>query len=119
VKKHAAAIVAAAAVLLPAQLGSASTAAAEPAPTTTAQPTTTVTMPSVTGITLAKAIETVQALSPDTRFRFNVTPVDGEPMQILSPGSWQVCRQAPAAGASFNPARSRVTMRVERPWNPC
>ncbi|BBY87310.1 hypothetical protein MTOK_30920 [Mycolicibacterium tokaiense] len=118
-KKHAAAIVAAAAVLLPAQLGSATTAAAEPAPTTSAQPATTVSMPSVTGITLAKALDTVQALSPDTQFRFTVAPVDGEPTQILSPGSWQVCRQSPAAGRSFNPARTRVTLRVERPWNPC
>lgn len=118
-KKHAAVIVAAASVLLPAQLGSATTAAAEPAPTTSARPTTTVTMPSVTGITLAKALDTVQALSPNTQFRFSIAPVDGEPMQILSPGSWQVCRQGPAAGTNFNPARSRVTLRVERPWNPC
>jgi len=118
-KKHAAVIVAAAAVLLPAQLGSATTAAAEPAPTTSARPATTVSMPSVTGITLAKALDTVQALSPDTQFRFSIAPVDGEPTQILSPGSWQVCRQSPSAGSSFNPARSRVTLRVERPWNPC
>lgn len=118
-KKHAAVIVAAASVLLPAQLGSATTAAAEPAPTTSARAATTYTMPSVTGMTLAKAIDTVQALSPNTQFRFSVAPVDGEPTQILSPASWQVCRQGPGAGATFNPARSRVTFRVERPWNPC
>lgn len=76
-------------------------------------------MPSVTGITLAKALDTVQAQSPDTQFRFSIAPVDGEPTQILSPGSWQVCRQSPSAGSRFNPARSRVTLRVERPWNPC
>jgi len=118
VKKHAAVIVAAATMLLSTQLGSATTAAAEPAPTTSAQPATTYVMPSVTGITLTKALDAVQTLSPSTRFRFNVVPVDGEPTQILSPGSWQVCRQSPAAGSTIN-ARSRITMRVERPWNPC
>lgn len=118
-KKHAAVIVAAASMLLTAQLASATTAAAEPAPTTTARPSTTVTMPSATGITLAKAMDTVQAMSPATRFRFDIRPIDGEPTQILSPASWQVCRQGPPAGTVFNPARTRVALRVERPWNPC
>ncbi|MCV7185707.1 PASTA domain-containing protein [Mycolicibacterium murale] len=118
-KKHAAVTVAAATLLLSAQLSSASTAAAEPAPTTSAQSAATFTMPSVTGTTVAKAIDTVKAISPGTTFRFTATPIDGEPAQILSTGSWVVCRQIPGAGATFNPARTRVTFRVERPWNPC
>lgn len=100
----------------------ASPAAAEPAPTATttrtAAPTPTFTMPSVTGVTLAKALDTITAISPTTQFRLNITQVGGEATQIQSPGSWVVCRQSPADGGKLT-ARTSITLRVERPWYGC
>ncbi|WP_192860200.1 PASTA domain-containing protein [Mycobacterium sp. MS1601] len=75
-------------------------------------------MPSVRGITLTKATEAITSLSPTTKFRINPVVRGGEPIQILSPGSWVVCRQSPAAGRNIT-ARTTLTLQVERPWNGC
>lgn len=119
-KKHAAVIVTVVALLVPAQLGNPAVAAAEPAPTTptAANTPTRYTMPSVTGITLTKATEAIAALSPSTKFKLAPVVRGGEPTQILSPGSWRVCRQTPSAGRTFT-VRNTITLQVERPWNPC
>jgi beta-lactam-binding protein with PASTA domain len=97
-------------------IGFASPAAAEPAPTPAPAPTFS--MPSVTDVTLAKALDSVDALSPDTQFRYNVVQDGDEPTEIQSPGSWVVCRQSPAEGSTIN-AKTRITLRVERPWYGC
>lgn len=112
-----------AASLLVLGVGQAAQAVAEPvpsAPTTTTQQAQTqrYAMPSVTGVTLAKALDSITALSPTTQFRVSPTIKGGESTQILSPGSWIVCRQSPAAGNNVS-ARSNIRLTVERPWNGC
>lgn len=112
-----------AASLLVLGVGQAAQAVAEPvpsAPTTTTQQAQTqrYVMPSVTGVTLAKALDSITALSPTTQFRVSPTIKGGESTQILSPGSWIVCRQSPAAGGNVT-ARSNIRLTVERPWNGC
>lgn len=114
-----------AASLLVLGVGQAAQAVAEPvpsAPTTTTQQAQAqaqrYAMPSVTGVTLAKALDSITALSPTTQFRVNPTIKGGESTQILSPGSWIVCRQSPAAGNNVS-ARSNIRLTVERPWNGC
>lgn len=121
-RKHTAAVVSALAI---APLMVASPAAAEPAPTAptatatrAAAPTQTFVMPSVTNGTLAKALDTITAISPTAPFRINITQMGGESTHIQSPGSWVVCRQSPADGSSIK-SNARITLRVERPWYGC
>lgn len=101
------------ATLLSSGIGLAGQATAAPA-----TPTTTYSMPAVIGMTLENADKAIVSLSPDTTF--SVTPLikGDEPTRILSPGSWLVCRQSPAAGNRVS-AKSNIRLRVERPWNGC
>jgi hypothetical protein len=119
VKKHVGAVAMTASLLLPLGLAQAGQAAAEPAPAVpTTQPTAAYVMPSVTEGTLAKALGAITALSPTTAFRVTPSIKGGEPTQILSPGSWLVCRQSPAAGGKVT-AKTNIRLTVERPWNGC
>lgn len=120
-KKHVGLVVTTASLLLPIGVVQAGQAVAEPAPstsTTSAQPTSSYVMPSVTGGTLAKAIDAITALSTTTQFRITPSIKGGELTQILSPGSWVVCRQSPASGGKVT-AKTNIRLTVERPWNGC
>ncbi|WP_197378214.1 PASTA domain-containing protein [Mycolicibacterium mengxianglii] len=117
-QKPAVVVVSAASLLLPLGIALAGPAVAEPAPTTTTKPAPTYVMPSVTGGTLANADDAVTALSPTTAFQVTPSVKGGEPVQVLSPGSWEVCRQSPAAGRKIN-AKTKITLTVERPWYGC
>ena len=109
-----------ASLLLPLGIGLSTPAGAEPAPSTTATAPTlpTFSMPSVVGGTLQSAYDSIVALSPDTAFQVRPSVQGGEPVHVLSPSSWEVCRQSPAAESKIS-AKSRITLVIERPWTGC
>jgi hypothetical protein len=108
-KKQAIIVAGTMSLLMPLAIGIAGPAAA--APTSSA-------MPSVRGISLQKAMESIQSLDEDTNFRIRTYNLQGWTTQQLSPANWVVCRQSPAAGRNIT-ARTNITLAVNRPWQGC